>query len=167
MPKLFVMSVLCAIAAAFAFLPISSRRSVLAQPEPELVRLDHEIFIAAAPDDVWAALTTPEGLSKWIASEVNVSIALDGPYELFFRPENERDRGMEGTRVLSFLPGEMLSYTGEVEGSWVVWRLTREEDGTRVRVAALGTGDEWAERAPYFDEAMPGVLERLAGGLSD
>ena len=65
-------------------------------------------------------------------------------------------------RFLSYLPKAMLSPTGEVEGSWVVWRLDPVDGGTRVRHSSMGSGAEWAERAPYFDGAMPNVLRLLA-----
>ena len=127
----------------------------------EVLRLEHAIDIAAPPEKVWVALATPEGL-RWIAPDSNVEMEIGGDYELFFFPDHPEDRGMEGTHVLAFLPGRMLVTEGELAGSWVVWELASRGEGTRLTVSSAGSGPEWAERAPYFDKAMPGVLRRLA-----
>lgn len=138
---------------------------VAAAPAPaaaeDLVKFSHSIEIAAPADRVWSALTTPGGL-RWIAPEAHVELGVGGAYELYFFPDNPDDRGMEGTRVLAFVPERMLVTDGELAGSWVVWELEPASAGTRVTITSSGTGAEWAQRAPYFDEAMPGVLRRLA-----
>lgn len=127
----------------------------------QVLRLDHEIDIAAPADAVWTALTTPEGL-RWIAPEALVELEVGGRYELHFFPDNPEDKGMEGTHVLAFVPGRLLVTEGEIEGSWVVWNLSPAAAGTHLTVSSSGRGAEWSERAPYFDKAMPGVLRRLA-----
>jgi uncharacterized protein YndB with AHSA1/START domain len=127
----------------------------------ELVRIDAEVEIHAPPADVWAALITAEGLAGWVAPESHVELRIGGPYELYFRPD-EADRGMEGTTVLAFIPEEMLATTGEAAETWSVWRLDSEGDGvTRVRLTGLGTSEEWRQRAAFFRDATPGVLEDL------
>lgn len=132
-----------------------------AEADAELTRIDAEIPIPASAARVWAALTTPEGLERWIAPESRVELVPGGAYELYFFPDSA-DRGMEGTRVLSFIPEEMLSYTGELADTWVVWRIEPRSDGSVVlRFTGLGYGESWAERSKYFARVMPGVLERL------
>jgi len=126
-----------------------------------LVRIDAEVEIHASAADVWAALTTPEGLAGWVAPESHVELRIGGPYELYFFPD-EADRGMEGTTVLSFIPEELLATTGEAADTWSVWRLDAVDgDVTRVRLTGLGTSEEWRRRAAYFEEGTPGVLEEL------
>ena len=136
--------------------------------ELNLIGFSHEIIIEASPSEIWAALTTPEGLKKWIAPESNVSIELGGRYELFFWPDNPEDRGMEGTHILSYAPEEMLSYTGEIDGTWVVWRITPQASGTHVKVSCFGPKDseQWHERSAYFEGAFPDLLERLTKSIT-
>jgi hypothetical protein len=59
----------------------------------ELVRIDHRIVVSASRERVWEALTTPEGLARWIAPRSNVRLEIGGPYELYFRPDDPVDRG--------------------------------------------------------------------------
>lgn len=127
----------------------------------ELVRIDAEVEIHASSADIWAALTTAEGLAGWVAPESHVELRIGGPYELYFRPD-AADRGMEGTTVLAFIPEEMLATTGEAAETWSVWRLDSGDDGmTRVRLTGLGTSEAWRQRAAFFRDATPGALEEL------
>jgi uncharacterized protein YndB with AHSA1/START domain len=130
-----------------------------------LVRIDGTVDLAAEAAEAWRLLTTPAGLARWIAPESRVELELGGAYEIYFFPDST-DRGMEGTRVLGFIPEEMLAYTGELDGTWVVWRLEplASEGGeprTRVRFTALGRGEAWRDRSVYFREVTPEVLDRL------
>ncbi len=136
-----------------------------------LVRIDGDVVLATGATEAWDLLTTPEGLSNWIAPEARVELELGGVYELYFFPDST-DRGMEGTRVLSYVPEEMLSYTGELAGTWVVWRFEslEPEDGrprTRVQFTALGHGEEWEQRSVYFRQATPEVLDDLRAAAED
>jgi uncharacterized protein YndB with AHSA1/START domain len=127
-----------------------------------VIRIGGAIVIDASREQVWSALTTPEGLARWIAPESSVELELGGSYELYFFPDNPDDRGMEGTKVLAFVPHEMLATTGEIPGTWSVWRLDdAAAGGTRVRFDGLGTGAQWRQRSGHFAEATPGVLDRL------
>lgn len=145
-------------------LPLAWHGAAPAQAQTALTRIDAEVAVRAAPTAVWSALTTPAGLRSWIAPESRVELEPGGAYELYFWPDSA-DRGMEGTRVLSYVPGEMLSVTGELDGTWVVWRLEPGDGGTTVRFTGLGHGEAWRERSRYFDEAMPGVLEQLKAAV--
>ena len=74
---------------------------------------------------------------------------------------------MEGTKILSFVPGEMLSYTGEEPGTWIVWRLEAiSQDQTRLRFSGFGSVANWEKRVPYFDKAMPDLLQRLSKSVA-
>lgn len=143
----------------------SSGCAVAATAADDPLRFEHEVHVAAPRSAVWTALTTSEGLRGWIAPESNVELKLGGAWELFFTPD-AADRGMEGTRVLSFVPEEVLSYTGEDPGTWVVWRLDDARGGTRVRLTALGVGEAWGRRFDHFRDATPGVLQRLADSVA-
>jgi uncharacterized protein YndB with AHSA1/START domain len=133
----------------------------------EPLRIDHDVRIQASRQEVWNALISPDGLAAWIAPQSTVRVELGGPYELYFHPDDPVDRGMEGTRILSFIPLEMLSYEGEIRGSWIVWRLDDAgPDGVLLRFSGLGPArGEWKQRAPHFDQVMPELMSRLAKSL--
>ena len=139
-----------ALAAALILLPgAAAAEAVLSYRMEETVE--------APVDEVWKAIATAEGLSTWMAPAANVELRLGGAYELLFMPQAEPGkRGMEGTKVLSFIPGRMISYTGTAPpnfptvraqgGPWGVYEL--EPDGTaRTRVVFHGMvpdrGEEW------------------------
>jgi hypothetical protein len=70
---------------------------------------------------------------------------------------------MQATHVLSFVPMKMLSYEGGMAGTWNVWTLDEVSPGkVRVHHTGLGTSEDWTRMAPTFEDAMQGVLEKLA-----
>jgi uncharacterized protein YndB with AHSA1/START domain len=103
-----------------------------------------------------------------------VELAVGGDYEMYFDPKQpEGLRGSEGCKILSFVPGEMLSFTWnappsipEVRGqhTWVVLTFhALETKKTQVSLIHLGwqVGEEWQKALQYFDRAWEVVLGRL------
>jgi uncharacterized protein YndB with AHSA1/START domain/uncharacterized protein YciI len=140
----------------------------------ELRMLRKEITVAASPQEVWRAWTTTDGAESFFAPEAHIELRVGGPYELYFDPSApEGQRGSEGCRVLSFLPGEMLSFSWNAppkfpeirkERTCVVVRFEDLGDG-RVRVRLChhgwGEGDQWDRVYAYFDRAWDSVLGNL------
>jgi uncharacterized protein YndB with AHSA1/START domain len=141
-----------------------------------------QIDVPATIDRVWAAWTTSEGARSFFAPRARIDTRLLGPYELLFSDDEEAqpgEQGSEGCRVLSFLPGRMISFEwnappefGElrVQHTFVVVELepvsgdeTATEPLTRVRLSHLGYGKgaEWERLRDYFERAWWIVLSRL------
>jgi uncharacterized protein YndB with AHSA1/START domain len=134
-----------------------------------------EAVIPAPRGEVWKAWTTSDGATTFLAPQAHIELEIGGPYELYFVPTAPAGaRGSEGCKILSYLPGEMLSYDWNAPPqfpdvrhgphTWVVVRLDdMPNKGTRVRIAHLGwhEGDNWDKAYRYFDRAWDVVLQRL------
>jgi uncharacterized protein YndB with AHSA1/START domain len=123
---------------------------------------------------VWKSWTTKEGLITFFAPQASVELAVGGDYEMYFDPKQpEGKRGSEGCKILSFVPGEMLSFSWSAppsmpevrrERTWVVlFFLTKEVNKTQVNLLHVGwqIGEEWQKAFQYFDRAWEVVLGRL------
>jgi len=132
------------------------------------------VIIPASVDDVWKAWTTKEGVVTFFAPKASVELAVGGDYEMYFTPRQpEGQRGSEGCKILSFVPGEMFSFTWNAppsmpevrkERTWVVLFFRYlEANKTQVNLLHLGwqMGKEWQEAFRYFDRAWEVVLGRL------
>ncbi len=149
--------------------------------------LVHEVTVPIPPAQVWPLWASAEGLQRWLVKRAKVDLRPGGAYEIYFLDDAPRGlQGSETCRVLSFLPGRMLSFTWNAPPSlartrplhtWVVIELDEVAGGTRVRVThtgwpASGMRDEpaWSQTFAYFDRAWAGVLRALvdfaAGGFS-
>ncbi|MCP5103921.1 MAG: SRPBCC domain-containing protein [bacterium] len=132
------------------------------------------VIVAASADDVWRAWTTVEGVKSFFAPEASLDLAVGGEYEMYFDPKQPKGlRGSEGCKILTFVPGEVLSFTWngppsipEVrnEQTWVVLTFHAVEGNkTQVSLIHLGwrAGEEWQKALKYFDKAWELVLGRL------
>lgn len=133
------------------------------------------VMVPASADEVFDAFTTLEGVKTFFAPDASLELAVHGKYEMYFDPKAPKgQKGGEGNKILSFIPGEMLSFTWNAppslpnvrkEQTWVV--LTFQPKGpkqTQVNLFHLGwqMGDEWQKAFQYFDKAWEVVLSRLA-----
>lgn len=138
----------------------------------------HEKVVPGSRADVWALWSSAEGLSKWLVSSAKVDLRLGGRYEIYFlETAPEGSRGSETCRVLSFLPGRMLSFTWNAPPqlartrrlhTWVVVELADDPGGTQVRITHSGwpesgfsSDPQWEETFAYFQRAWGGVLSAL------
>jgi len=132
------------------------------------------VVVPASVDEVWEAWTTEKGVKTFFAPEASVELAIEGNYEMYFAPKQPKGlRGGEGCRILSFVPGEMLSFTWNAppslpevrkEFTWVVlYFKALERNKTRVSLVHVGwqAGEEWQKALQYFDKAWEVVLGRL------
>lgn len=134
--------------------------------------------IDAPVDAVWQAWTTSEGCERFFGRRARVDLRLHGPYEQLFlldRPEGQQ--GSEGCRILSFLPGEMLSFEWNAppqfdelrqEKTFVIVQLEPDDDGTHVTLTHLGWGEggRWDELYDYSDAAWGRVLDSLQQAMA-
>jgi uncharacterized protein YndB with AHSA1/START domain len=115
-------------------------------------------FIAAAPQQVWEAISTPEGLAKWwvpgnIEPVVGHEFLLEMP-----------GWGNVACRVLEVETDRLLVYTFT---DWTLrWTITSEGKGTRLILEHSGFDLDNPQHRFAFDTMGPGwtdeVLPRLA-----
>lgn len=75
--------------------------------------VEFERVLDAAVDVVWALLTTPEGLGRWLAP-ARLDLRLGGTVDIDFG-----ESGVTGGEILDLIPGVALEYR---------WRFTGEPD---------------------------------------
>ncbi len=157
------------------------------QPVPvaeDLPMIRHSVTVPASREAVWAAWTTSEGLEGFLASRARVELRLGGAFEVDLQPERpSRQRGSEGCVVLSFIEGEMLSFTWSAPPDYPAMRDRRTivvvslEDGpgpdeTKVELTHTGWPDpgslggdaaEVAQVHEHWSAFWPKALGRLEG----
>jgi uncharacterized protein YndB with AHSA1/START domain len=143
-------------------------------------QLEKAVIVEATPEEVWRAWTTVEGVRSFFAPDANVDLRVGGAYEIYFDTgAAEGQKGSEGCRILSYVPGQMLSFSwnappqfekvrGE-KAQWVVLFFAPVgERRTLVRLLELGWRDteEDLQVYRYFDKAWEFVLANLARRFS-
>lgn len=154
--------------------------------EPLVLKVD----VGTEPDTLFRAWTSAENLQKWWPiPEAHIDLRIGGRYELLFLPERERgladrdralseseaghgSRGSENCRILSYIPGKMISFTWNSPShlglrdsqTWVVLEFTETETGTEVSLTHCGflEGEQWDQCRAYFQQAWRRLLRRLA-----
>ena len=99
------------------------------------MQIEREIVFPASPAEVWEALTDPERLEEWFASEAELD-ARPGGEGVFRWGDGEERRAV----VREAEPAERLVLDWEDEGQVVV-ELEEVDGGTRVRV--VEQSPEW------------------------
>jgi uncharacterized protein YndB with AHSA1/START domain len=118
-------------------------------------------YYRAAPDEVWAALTEPESLARWLAPTGEVALRRGGPFEL--RLDGETMKG----RVRAVEPSRLLELdwaTGDEEPSIVRFELTPDRAGTLLvldhRRIDARVGMRYMARWATHLERLDAVVER-------
>ncbi|MCP3996140.1 MAG: SRPBCC domain-containing protein [bacterium] len=147
--------------------------STIAGSGAEVRSLVKEAVVAASAMDVWLAWTSEQGLGSWWGPpKSNIDLRIGGAFEIHFDLEQpEGKQGSEGCRVLSYVPGESLSFTWNAPphltlrsaNTWVVLTFGKTSGGTSVRLVHTGflDGPDWDEYMAYFDNAWGYVLGLL------
>ncbi len=144
--------------------------------------LEFSRSINAPPELVWEQISTAAGVERWLEVDSSINLAIGGAYELYFDANRGRgNRGTEGTQVLSYAPGRMLSLSwnvptslGQVRGlrSWVTFLIEPSPQGSLVTVVHAGFGDTpgWDRAHAYYETGWPtvlGMLKRSLEGVAD
>lgn len=117
----------------------------------------------ASPEKLWKAITLSPELNKWAAPETKVELRVGGIYEYYFTPKKPQGkRGMEGTRIVSYIPGKMLSHSGAQPETWVVWLIEPAGDQQVMHYYAIGTTQDWSDTASARLTGLTEFLEKLA-----
>ncbi len=138
--------------------------------------LRKEVIVAAPAAEVWAAWATSAGAQTFFAPSARIELSRGGAYEILFAPDAPRgQRGAEGLHVLSYVPGQMISFEWSAPpdfpeirergaSTFVVVHITRLGP-RRARVVlhhlGWGKGSDWDAMHAYFDRAWDVVLGRL------
>lgn len=129
--------------------------------EPFVVR--RELEIAASPATVFAFLTDPEKLLRWMGTEATVEPHLDGLYLV-----NVNGRDSAQGRFTEVIPVHRLAYSFGWKGqdktppgsSLIEIDLIEREGGTALRMTHSGLPD--AEACVAHEEGWTHYLARLA-----
>ncbi|MEO0632426.1 MAG: SRPBCC domain-containing protein [Planctomycetota bacterium] len=183
MPRLAALALCSAFALGLGTTRTNSIDTALFVDSGEGVRaLEFDRTINAPPELVWTQLTTEAGVKRWMGVDSTVNLAIGGAYELYFNEGRGRgNKGTEGTQVLSYAPGRILSLSwnvptnlGQVRGlrSWVTFLIEPSPQGSTVRVVHAGFGDTpgWDKAYDYYETGWPtvlGMLKRSLEGVAD
>lgn len=145
-------------------------------PSTETRILLQETTVRAPLADVWHAWTSADGLS-YISGQSNVELRVGGAYEWFLdgEPDEYGIVGSEGSRILAYIPREMIAFSWTFppdipelryadERTQVVVTFHEDDDGqVRVRLRVLGwqAGESWERGWAYFDRAWGAVLAAM------
>jgi uncharacterized protein YndB with AHSA1/START domain len=115
----------------------------------------------ATPDEVWAALTQPDSLARWLAPAREVALRLGGPFEL------QLERWTMKGRVRAVEPSRMLELDwvdSDAEPSVVRFELSPDGSGTRLvldhRRIDARVGMRYAARWDRHLGRLDAVVER-------
>ena len=130
------------------------------------------------PDEAWALWSSSDGLARWWTENTRIDLRPGGSYEIHFDAEAPPGfRGADWCRVLSFLPGRMLSFTWNAPDTlatrprftFVVVLFEPLGPGSRVTLSHLGwpesgladPGTDWQATFDYFSAAWQRVMGRF------
>lgn len=129
--------------------------------------------IGAPASEVWRAWTTSQGMKEFLGVNSTIELKFGGRYELAFNKDAPvGQQGSEGSKVLSYVPEKMLSFSWNAPPSIPAMRdqrtfvvITLHDLGGKTEVelrhAGWRSGPEWDKAYTYFDNAWTGVLEAL------
>lgn len=124
-------------------------------------------------EQAWHAWTNPKLLASWWgACAARVDLRIGGRYEIdFISDAPEGNRGSEGSQILSYVPGRLLSFSWnapphmEMRGilTWVCVDFQPRDEGCVVEVqhSGFGTGPHWATYQAYLQGAWRRALHRF------
>jgi uncharacterized protein YndB with AHSA1/START domain len=124
--------------------------------------------IAAAPGEVWAALTDPEQISGWMSGsqvettwEVGAPITWSGEYDGRAYQDKGEVLTVEDQRVLSMTHYSPLMGAEDVPENYhtLVYTLTPIDSGTRLELSQDGCDSD--EQARQFSQNWQTMLDSL------
>lgn len=117
----------------------------------------------ASPEKLWRALTSADELAKWVAPAAHVELKPGGAYEYYYYPGRPvGKRGMEGAHVLAYIPGKMLTHTGPLPDTWVIWTIEPAGDQQVLHYYAVGTTNDWGDTANARLNSVTELVQKLA-----
>ena len=87
----------------FLTVSLTAPNALCATPSPSgsgrVVRVEGNVD--ASLSEVWRVFTTSEGAEEFLARKAKIGLAIGGPYEIQFDPDDERP-GTKGLKILSY-----------------------------------------------------------------
>ena len=136
--------------------------------------LDKEVLVPAPIDAVWAAWTTREGITSFLAPDAEIDARVGGAFHVHFDPlAAPGSKGADDMRYMALQKPTLLSFDwnapphlpqARAQRTVVIVRLKAvDANSTRVSLHHVGWGDggEWDQAYLYFDRAWAGVLGNL------
>ncbi len=133
-----------------------------------------EVTVKAAPEEVFRAWSTSEGVASFFAPEARVEAKSGGPFEVYVNPYAPPGmKGADDMKVLAVQENRMISFTWNApphlpetraQRTVVIVRMKPAADGqTQVTLTHVGWGDggQWDQTFTYFDRAWGNVLANL------
>jgi uncharacterized protein YndB with AHSA1/START domain len=127
-------------------------------------RIERTVQVAAAPERVWAALTTPEGLSAWFGSQAGIELRPGGAAWMTFGNGHKAQMRVERVEEPA-----VFGYTWHIYGlpdedprrTYVEFTLEPDGAGTRLTVTESGFAQlpEDAYRKAYDGNSQGWVSE--------
>lgn len=138
--------------------------TILSTPTNYVIRFDllleHEI------DKVWAALTEPQQLVKWLA-DADIELTIGAQLQLRFSNTGSVING----QVTQVEPPHLLEFTWTSPGeaaSLVRWELAQEQEGTRLILKhTLNTCSHLAEMLAGWHTHLEGLPSAILGNHVD
>jgi uncharacterized protein YndB with AHSA1/START domain len=105
--------------------------------------IEKNLFIKAAPERVFQALSEKAELERWFVRIAEVDMRPGGALRFEWSPEI-----VERGKILVLEPSHRLSYTWEAfspDPTTITFEVTAENDGTRLQFihAGIGEGEGW------------------------
>lgn len=138
-----------------------NRTGTIARTEGGGFVLHYERIFPQTPADVWAALTEPSVLSRWLLSRVDVDLHIGGRFVIHFFEGLET---MTGT-ILALEPGHLIEYSWIEDGApelRVRWTVAPEGDGARLTLTHFLPAGSTAALVTELGGGWHGLLDFLA-----
>jgi uncharacterized protein YndB with AHSA1/START domain len=137
-----------------------------------MAAIRRHVYIANGARAVWRALTTSEGLEKWLAEDARVD-ARKGGRVVLTGSDLDAEHDVVGM-ILTWRPTSKLEISwdsigaAETKGSSVAFQVARDGDETRVSIVhSGGEALEDDERRAKMDHAWKVALETLQALLDE
>jgi uncharacterized protein YndB with AHSA1/START domain len=116
-------------------------------------------YYRAGPEEVWAALTEPDSLARWLGPTGEVALRRDGPFELRLEGEtmNGRVRAVAPSRLLELdwvvadEPPSIVRFELSSDGSGTVLVLDHRRIDARIGMLYL---TRWGSRLARLDRTV-------------